>query len=54
MPMVSNSFHWENILKLVRNLYGQKQEAGRVWNEFLHKGLLKASFTQSLIDKCVY
>ena len=43
----------EYILKLVRNLYGQKQ-AGRVWNKFLHKGLLKAGFTQLSINKCVY
>ena len=43
----------EYVLELVRNLYGQKQ-AGRVWNKFLHKGLLKAGFTQSSINECVY
>lgn len=41
------------VLRLKRNLYGQKQ-AGRVWNKFLHDGLIKAGFKQSKIDECVY
>lgn len=40
-------------LKLVRNLYGQKQ-AGRVWNTYMHEGLLARGFKQSAVDMCVY
>ena len=42
-----------HILKLLKNLYGQKQ-AGRVWNQFLHERLLKLGFEQSAIDECLY
>lgn len=38
---------------LKRNLYGQKQ-AGRVWNEYLHQGLLARGFVQSKVDMCLY
>ena len=41
------------VLKLLRNLYGQKQ-AGRVWNEYLVSKLRSIGFTQSLIDECVF
>ena len=41
------------VLKLLRNLYGQKQ-AGRVWNEYLVNKLSSIGFTQSLIDECVF
>ena len=41
-------------LKLVKNLYGQRQ-AGRVWNHHLVDGLVnKLQFTQSKIDECVF
>ena len=40
-------------LKIVKNIYGQKQ-AGRVWNKYLHKGLVKIGFKQSVNDECVY
>jgi Reverse transcriptase (RNA-dependent DNA polymerase) len=40
-------------LKLKKNLYGQKQ-AGRVWNIYLHEGLLARGFCQSEVDMCVY
>ena len=41
------------VLKLVKNIYGQKQ-AGRVWNKFLLDGLIKKlGFTQSKFDECV-
>jgi Reverse transcriptase (RNA-dependent DNA polymerase) len=40
-------------LRLRKNLYGQKQ-AGRVWNQFLHDGLLARGFVQSNVDMCVY
>ena len=41
------------VLKLVRNIYGQKQ-GPKVWGDFLHQGLTKASFTQSQVDPCLY
>jgi len=40
-------------LRLHKNLYGQKQ-AGRVWNQFLHEGLIARGFVQSNVDMCVY
>lgn len=40
-------------LKLINNLYGQKQ-AGRVWNLFLTEGLNRLGFTQSANDPCIY
>jgi hypothetical protein len=40
-------------LKLKKTLYGQKQ-AGRVWNQFLHRGLTELGFKQSSVDECVY
>jgi hypothetical protein len=40
-------------LKVLNNIYGQKQ-AGRVWNDFLIEGLTKKlNFTQSQWDPCV-
>ena len=42
------------VLKLSRNVYGQKQ-AGRVWNKFLEKKLIKqVGFVQSKVDECVF
>jgi Reverse transcriptase (RNA-dependent DNA polymerase)/GAG-pre-integrase domain len=41
-----------HVLKLVRNIYGQKQ-AGRVWNEFLINGLKELGFAQSSYDMCL-
>jgi hypothetical protein len=40
-------------LELKKNLYGQKQ-AGRVWNEYLHAGLIARGFKQSAVDMCLY
>jgi hypothetical protein len=40
-------------LLLKRNLYGQKQ-AGRVWNQYLHDGLIARGFQQSEVDMCLY
>jgi hypothetical protein len=39
----------EYILKLLVNLYGQKQ-AGQVWNQYLVDKLRKVGFQQSLIN----
>ena len=41
------------VLKLIRNIYGTKQ-GPKVWGDFLHQGLTKASFTQSQVDPCLY
>jgi Reverse transcriptase (RNA-dependent DNA polymerase) len=42
-----------HVLKLIKNLYGQKQ-AGRVWNQHLHKNLLDLGWKQSKADDCLY
>ena len=42
-----------HVLKLKKNLYDQKQ-AGRVWNEYLGKGLRKIGFKQSKVDPCIF
>ena len=39
------------VLKLIRN--GQKQ-GPKVWGDFLHQGLTRASFKQSQVDPCLY
>jgi Reverse transcriptase (RNA-dependent DNA polymerase) len=42
------------VLKLHRNVYGQKQ-AGRVWNQYLvHKLTNTLHFVQSKVDECVF
>lgn len=42
------------VLKLNRNVYGQKQ-AGRVWNKFLEEKLIRhVGFKQSKVDECVF
>jgi hypothetical protein len=42
------------VLKLHRNIYGQKQ-AGRVWNKYLVDILInKVGFVQSKVDECVF
>ena len=44
----------EYVLKLHKNVYGQKQ-AGRVWNQYLVDKLInELGFTQSKIDECVF
>ncbi len=43
----------EHVLKLEKNIYGQKQ-AGRVWNSFLVDKLTSIGFTMSQIDDCVF
>jgi hypothetical protein len=43
----------EHILKLEKNIYGQKQ-AGHVWNSFLMDKLTSIGFTTLLIDDCIF
>jgi hypothetical protein len=43
----------DHVLKLEKNIYGQKQ-AGHVWNSFLMDKLLSIGFTTSLVDDCVF
>eukprot|EP01082_Thalassiosira_pseudonana_P014670 g13359.t1 g13359 contig8:485418-487020(-) len=42
-----------HVLKLLANLYGQKQ-AGRVWNEYLVGKLRSIGFEQSKVDDCIF
>ena len=39
-------------LKLIHNVYGQKQ-AGRVWNQYMDKGMRDIGFTTSAFDPCL-
>jgi hypothetical protein len=41
------------VLCIIKNLYGQKQ-AGRVWYQYLTKGLEEMGFIKSKVDKCVF
>jgi hypothetical protein len=43
----------DHILKLLANIYGQKQ-AGCIWNSYLLTLLREINFKQSLIDFCVF
>jgi hypothetical protein len=43
----------DHVLKLEKNIYGQKQ-TGCVWNFFLMDKLMSIGFTPSLIDDCVF
>jgi hypothetical protein len=43
----------EHVLKLEKNIYGQKQ-AGHVWNSFLVDKLTSIGFTTLLLDDCVF
>jgi len=46
--------HRGYILKIHRNIHGQKQ-AGRVWNKYLVDKLInKVGFRQSKVDECVF
>jgi hypothetical protein len=42
-----------HVLKLVRDLYGQKQ-AGRIWNKYLHEKIVGLDWIQSSSDECLY
>ena len=43
----------QKVYKLIKNLYGLK-DAGKTWNQHLHKGLLSRGWIQSKIDECLY
>ncbi len=43
----------DHVLKLEKNIYGQKQ-VGCVWNSFLVDKLMFIGFTPSLINGCVF
>jgi Reverse transcriptase (RNA-dependent DNA polymerase) len=44
----------DHVLKIHRNIYGQKQ-AGRVWNQYLVRKLVtKLRFKQSKVNECVF
>jgi hypothetical protein len=44
----------EKVLKIHRNIFGQKQ-AGRVWNKFLVNKLVnEVGFKQSKVDECIF
>jgi hypothetical protein len=42
-----------HVLKLLKNLYGQKQ-AGRVWHQYIHGILLELKYKPSSVDECIY
>jgi hypothetical protein len=50
---VDNAQADEWVLRLKRNLYGQKQ-AGRVWNKHLVARLKRIGFKQSQVDECLF
>ncbi len=43
----------DHILKLLANIYGQKQ-AGRMWNSYLVTKLQEINFKQSLVEDCIF
>ena len=50
---VSEGESSDYVLKLLKNIYGQKQ-AGRVWNKYLVDKLTSLGYKASLIDDCVF
>ena len=51
---IENGKNLDYVLKIHRNIYGQKQ-AGQVWNHYLVNKLLnELGFKQSKVDKCVF
>jgi hypothetical protein len=43
----------DHVLKLLANIYGQKQ-AGCVWNSYFVTKVREINFRQSLIDNCIF
>ena len=51
---IENGKNLDYVLKIHRNIYGQKQ-AGRVWNNYLVNKLVnELGFKQSKVDECVF
>jgi hypothetical protein len=50
---VADGDSMDYVLKLLKNIYGQKQ-AGRVWNEYLVEKLISLGYKSSMIDDCVF
>jgi Reverse transcriptase (RNA-dependent DNA polymerase) len=50
---IQNGNQSTHVLRILQNLYGQKQ-AGRVWNHHIHQKLLELGWVQSIEDDCVY
>ncbi len=50
---VATSNSKDHVLKLLKNIYGQKQ-AGRVWNSFLVDKLTSIGFQPLTIENCVF
>ena len=51
---IENGKNLDCVLKIHRNIYGQKQ-AGRLWNQYLVNKLVnELGFKQSKVDKCVF
>ena len=48
-----NGLKQTHCLKLLKNLYGQKQ-AGRTWHLHLRQGMLDLGFIQSKVDDCIF
>ena len=54
MEITDGSDPRDYVLKIHRNIYGQKQ-AGRVWNQYLVGKLVQElGFKQSIVDECVF
>jgi hypothetical protein len=51
--LVSKGDSLDYVLKLLKNIYGQKQ-AGQVWNKFLVNKLTSLGYQASMINDCVY
>ncbi len=50
---IKNGNSKNHVVKLLANLYGQKQ-SGQVWNGYLVNKLQEINFKQSLINECVF
>jgi Reverse transcriptase (RNA-dependent DNA polymerase) len=51
--VIGNQNNKDYALKVLKNIYGQKQ-AGKVWHDFLINGLTTPlGFTQSIVDPCM-
>ena len=49
----NNYMRKTHVLKLLQNIYGQKQSP-QVWNKYLKDGLVKAGFSVSEVNPCLF